>query len=203
MTIAFTNQVLCYCLGGGTLSLRGRLSRPWLELVRPELEKTYLRHQLRRLRESHSGDLQVVHDTLPGREPYGRVRARLQSESLWRAYELLCPCDQRKISVEILDMTGLDGFCALWTDRGDRLPASAQVVLGRGWPPAPALERWTSQLGHPAEVRTNQVGIRSLHWGRDQAKALMQTLRPRLHASRRETTWPRQMRQWSFRSARD
>jgi hypothetical protein len=203
MTIAFTNQVLCYCLGGGSLSLKGQRSRPWLELIRPELEVTYLRHQLRLLRESHSGDIRVVHDTLPGQEPYGRVRARLQSDSLWRAYELLCPYDRRKISANVLDVTGIEGFAALWADRGSRLPASARISLGRAWPSPGELVDWTTQLGHPAEVRTSSAGIRSLHWDREEAKALMEALRPRLHPSRRVSTWPKQTRQWSFRSARD
>jgi hypothetical protein len=203
MTISFTNQVLCYCLGGGSLSLRGRLSRPWLELIRPEMEMTYLRHQLRLLREAHGQSLQVVYDTLPGQEPYGRVRARLQSESLWRAYEILYPWDQRCITPAILDMTGLAGFVSLWLDRGERKPASAVIRLGRGWPEPAQLEAWLQGLGHSGEARRSDKGLTSLHWQSEAAKELMRALRRDVHPSRRTSTWPRATRLWESHRGRD
>lgn len=164
---------------------------------------TYLRHQLRLLRGSHSGELKVVHDTLPGQEPYGRVRARLQSDTLWRAYELLCPRDHRHINTDVLSLTGWPGFVALWIDRGLRRPASAVLPLTRHWPRRQLLEDWLEGLGCPGEIRLSNAGTPSIHWPQPEARALMKRLRQDVHASRRVCTWPRQGRQWDYQRVRD
>ena len=51
MSAQFVARVLSYCMGVGTLGLRGQKQRPWLEIIRPETEKPYINHQLKTLRE--------------------------------------------------------------------------------------------------------------------------------------------------------
>jgi hypothetical protein len=203
MTIAFTNKVLCYCLGNGILDLKGPKHRPWLELVRSEMETAYLRHQVLTLRRAAANPVRVEYDMLPlGKSPYARARVRLQSDELWRAYELLYARDRHKVTAKILQMTGLPGLAALWTDRGTIKPASASIHAGRFWPGPTVISKWTDSVGCSCEVRLSGPS-KSLHWDNAGSKHLMATLRPHIHTSMRHLTWPNKAAEWIRITGRD
>ena len=65
MSAQFVARALSFCLGVGTIALKGRRQRPWLEIVRSETERPYLSHQLKQLRDAHLGKLEFVIDVLP------------------------------------------------------------------------------------------------------------------------------------------
>ena len=62
MSAQFVVRVLSYSLGKGVISLKGRRQRPWFEISRSELERTYLNHQLRTLRKLHDGPVDSLWD---------------------------------------------------------------------------------------------------------------------------------------------
>ena len=118
MSAQFVARVLSCCLGVGTLGLRGRKQRPWLEIIRPETEKPYLNHQLKLLREAQPGKLDTYWDMLRTDGFYDKFRLRVRSDELYRAYELMYPRDRKVITPQIISITGMPGVSALWSDRG-------------------------------------------------------------------------------------
>lgn len=118
MSAPFVVHALSYCLGKGELARRGQRRRLWLTLQRSEPERTYLDHQLRRLRRLHDGPLEAHWDRLPGEGFYDTERVRLRSEALEPAYECLYPRDRWTLSAEVLQLCGWRGIAALWADGG-------------------------------------------------------------------------------------
>lgn len=100
------------------MSLRGPSKRPWLEIRRSELEATYLRHQMRMLNRSLGGGLSVTWDHIEKNDFYCDLRAQIQTEALWPAYELMYPRDEKTVTKDILEIVGLKGIAALWCDVG-------------------------------------------------------------------------------------
>jgi hypothetical protein len=111
-------RALSFTLGKGVVALRGTKKRPWLEIVRPETQRTYLDHQLRSLRKLHDGPIDAVWDVIPTNGFYDKERLRLHGEGMWRVHELRCPHDQALITREVLDICGIQGAAALWIDQG-------------------------------------------------------------------------------------
>ena len=118
MSVKFTKTALSWCLGKGTISLRGSKRRPWLEIKRVETEHTYLSYQLFSLRREHDGPFDDIRDVVPGESYYDSERIRFQGSGLDVAYGLLYPRDRKTISKQVLDLAGLQGLCALWMDCG-------------------------------------------------------------------------------------
>lgn len=116
--IQFTKAALSWCLGKGQLSLRGNKRRPWLEIVRPETERTYLSYQLFALRRSHDGPCDDVRDVLSTDTFYDDERIRFQGDGLEAAYGLLYPRDKKVITPQIMDLVEVPGLTALWIDNG-------------------------------------------------------------------------------------
>jgi len=118
MSAKFVARALSFTLGKGVVALRGTKKRPWLEIVRPETQRTYLDHQLRSLRKLHDGPIDAVWDVIPTNGFYDKERLRLHGEGMWRVHELRCPHDQALITREVLDICGIQGAAALWIDQG-------------------------------------------------------------------------------------
>jgi len=118
MSDPFVVHALSYCLGKGEIQLKGRIKRPWLKIQRPETERTYLDHQIRKLRKFHDGPHDAIWDRIPGPGFYDIERLRFKGSQLWHVYELLYPRDEWTLTPDILRMTGMTGIAALWCDCG-------------------------------------------------------------------------------------
>ena len=113
------------------MSLRGSKRQPWLEIKRVETEHTYLSYQLFSLRREHDGPFDDLRDLVVSEGYYDTERIRFKGSGLWAAYEMLYPRDRKTISKAVLDLTGLQGLCALWMDCG-RISASRDgLIKGR------------------------------------------------------------------------
>ena len=147
MSAQFVALALSYCLGKGTISLRGQKKRPWLEIRRRETDLSYLNHQLRMLHRVHDGKLEAVSDIVQTAGFYDDRRIRVHSPDLYRAYELLYFRDERRLTPEILRIVGFQGLAALWCDTG--LLVKDKVIL-RSWANAEEtqyLSDWAIDLG--------------------------------------------------------
>jgi hypothetical protein len=190
MSTQFTLKVLSYCLGQGTIALKGKACRPWLELSRIETERSYLEHQLRALRRLHPGPLEAHWDRLPGKSFYDIERLRIHSDLLWRPYELLYPRDQRTITPQLLAMSGFGGLVGLWGDRGRAYPRSAELALRAPGLKTQDLEEWCQSLGHPALVRRGSASGLVMRWGEKAWPPLARALRAALPECARASLRP-------------
>lgn len=158
MSAQFVALALSYCLGRGTISLRGARKRPWLEIRRRETDLTYLNHQLRMLHKVHDGKLEAVSDIVQTNGFYDDRRIRVHSPDLYRVYELLYFRDERRLTPEILSIAGAQGLAALWCDTGTT--SKTKAVL-RSWANAEEtryLQDWVLGLGYtPALVQKGRL----------------------------------------------
>lgn len=173
-------------MGAGRLSLRGSRGRPWLELRQLELKRTYLEHQLRRLRRLHDGPLEAHIDVLPGEGFYDIHRVRLTTPALHRAYELLHPRDERRLSAEVLAITGWMGMAALWIDQGRWPSRTRPTITGRfSLEEYGVLDAWLEAQGIARVQPRRQDRRNSLVIAPDAIERFMAALRPHVHRSQR------------------
>lgn len=184
MSAQFVARVLSYCLGKGNLSLRGSRKRPWLELKRSETERIYLGSQVYRLRQDHPGSLEVVWDRVSTDGFYDLERARLQSDELWRAYDLLYPRDEFTLSREVLDLCGAVGLATLWLDFGSWVGRAGEI-RGRHTPQQKRLlADWIQSMGFPAEAKFAN-GVCRLTLPADSMREVKRFIRPHVHQTMR------------------
>ena len=187
MSAQFVAHALSYSLGKGTINLKGKRQRPWLEISRYETDRTYLDHQLRVLKQYHDGPIDYVWDRLSTDGFYDKERFRFQGELLWRAYELLYPKDQKVISREVLNIAGLKGAAALWIDQG-RVIGKKGSIRGRfSENDYVQLESWFNDLGIPAKIHRNNISIVQLSFKKDSLESLSKLLRPMVHLTMKKT----------------
>ena len=181
MSVQFVAHALSYSLGKGSISLKGRKKRPWLEIKRLEIDRTYLDHQLRKLRQYHDGAVDYVWDRLPTDGFYDMERFRFQGDMLWRAYELLYPRDKRMISREVLNTAGLKGAAALWIDQGRITGKRGSIRGSYSEKEYEALESWFNDLSIPAKIHRNNISIVQLSFKKDSLNELINLIRPYVH----------------------
>ena len=187
MSAQFVAHALSYSLGKGSINLKGKRQRPWLEISRYETDRTYLDHQLRVLKQYHDGPIDYVWDRLSTDGFYDKERFRFQGELLWRAYELLYPKDQKVISREVLNIAGLKGAAALWIDQG-RVIGKKGSIRGRfSENDYVQLESWFNDLGIPAKIHRNNISIVQLSFKKDSLESLSKLLRPMVHLTMKKT----------------
>lgn len=198
MSAALTAHLLALCAGKGTLALKGAgtTRRPWLEIRRCESERTYLDHQLRRLRKLHQGQLRAVLDPCPSSGFYGMLRLRAGSEQFHRAYELLYPGDLRRWSPRLIQLAGTAGVAQLWLDHG-KWESLSTGKIKPPWSTGEILE-WCAALcdrkircAPVIETRTGK--IRAIRLGVSGMEELIQQIRPMVHRSMRDRLWARKM----------
>ena len=177
MSAQFVARVLSYCLGVGTLGLKGQRQRPWLEIIRPETEKPYLNHQLKLLRDAHPGKLDTHLDMLPTDGFYDKFRLRVRSDELYRAYELMYPRDKKIITPQIISITGMPGISALWSDRGRVVGRLGKILTRWKDDENQFLAEYISQQGFEC-MTTKGSGVR---FSRTSTKELIDVLRPLTH----------------------
>ena len=183
MSAQFVAHALSYSLGKGSINLRGRRKRPWLEIKRLEIDRTYLDHQLRKLRQYHDGPVDYVWDRVPTDGFYDMERFRFQGDMLWRAYELLYPRDKRLISREVLNTAGIKGAAALWIDQG-RITGKKGSIRGKfSEREYEALESWFNDLGIPAKIHRNHLTIIQLSFKKDSLYDLLDLIKPLIHVN--------------------
>ena len=158
----------------GTLGLKGRKQRPWLEIIRPETEKPYLSHQLKLLREAHPGKLDTHWDMLPTDGFYDKFRLRVRSDELYRAYELMYPRDKKIITPQIISITGIPGISALWSDRGRVVGRLGKILTRWQDDENQFLAEYINQQGFEC-MATKGSGVR---FSRASTKELIDVLRP-------------------------
>ena len=100
------------------MAIRGSKKRPWLDIVREETEGRYLSYQLFTLRRASKGPYDDDRSIQAGRGFYDSERIRFNAEGLEVAYSMLYPRDERVITQQVLDITGVMGLAALWLDQG-------------------------------------------------------------------------------------
>lgn len=158
MSAQFVALALSYCLGRGTISLKGVRKRPWLEIQRRETELTYLNHQLRQLHKFHDGKLEAVSDVVQTNGFYDDHRIRVHSPDLFRVYDLLYFRDERRLTPEVLQIVGAQGLTSLWCDTGT---VSRNKAVLRSWASSQEtayLKDWVESLGHtPALVQAGRL----------------------------------------------
>ena len=177
MSAQFVARVLSYCLGVGTLGLRGQKQRPWLEIIRPETEKPYLNHQIKLLREAHLGKLDTYWDMLPTDGFYDKFRLRVRSDELYRAYELMYPRDKKVITPQIISIVGMPGIAALWSDRGRVVGRLGKILTRWSDEENEHLAQYITQKGYEC-MATKGSGVR---FSRTSTKELIDVLRPHTH----------------------
>ncbi len=177
MSAQFVARVLSYCLGKGTLGLRGRRQRPWLEIIRSETEKLYQNQQLRGLKDSHPGQLDYFWDTLPTDGFYDKNRLRVRSDELYRAYELMYPRDKKVITPQIISIVGMPGVSALWSDKGRVVGRLGKLVTGWTHEENEYLAEWINNQGYDCRA-VRKLGVQ---FTRDSTKPMIDALRPFTH----------------------
>ena len=184
MSAQFVARVLSYCLGKGNISLKGSKRRPWLELKRSETERIYLGSQIYQLRQDHPGPVEVVWDRVPTDGFYDLDRARLQSDELWRAYDLLYPRDEFNLSREVLDLCGVIGLATLWLDHGAWVGRAGEI-RGRHTPDQKRLlAEWIRSMGFGAEAKFVN-GVCRLSLPADSMREIKPVIRPHVHQTMR------------------
>ena len=190
MSVQFVAHALSYNLGKGNITLKGKNQRPWLEIVRSEVDRTYLTHQLRTLKHTHDGAVDYLADRVPTDGFYDLERIRFQGDLLWRVYELLYPKDRKRITREVLNIAGLKGAAALWIDQG-RISGKRGSIRGRySENDYLALESWFNDLSIPAKIHRNNVSIIQLSFKKDSLEELFKLLKPMMHYTMKKTLRP-------------
>ena len=187
MSAQFVQRVLSYCLGVGSIGLKGSRKRPWLEIVRPETEKVYQNLQLRQLKEIHPGPLEYFWDVVPTDGFYDKNRLRVRSDELYRAYELMYPRDKKVITPEILSICGLYGVAALWIDRGRVVGRQAKLHTRFNNKENQALQKWLSQNGFNCFRLERDGSTCGVRFDRPGTEHFVHTIRPHVHRSMRHT----------------
>ena len=178
-------------MGKGSIALKGARQRPWFELSRSELERSYLDHQSRILRKYHDGPVDVVWDRIATNGFYDKERIRLRGEGLWRAYELLCPRDKREISPAVLDIVGLNGLTALWMDQGRFLGRRGQIKGRYSDQEYEEIAKWIRSFGIKATVHRNHLCAIEIIIGREPIQDFVSLIRPYTHVSMKKKLRPR------------
>ena len=163
-------------MGKGKINLKGKRQRPWLEISRSEIDRTYLDHQLRTLRYSHDGPVDYFWDRIATDGFYDKERFRFQGELLWRAYELLYPRDLFSINRE-----------ALWIDQG-RITGKKGSIRGRySENDYLELESWFNDLSIPAKIHRNNMSVVQLSFKKDSLITLLELINPFVHINMKKT----------------
>lgn len=171
-------------MGKGSITLKGSRKRPWLELSRAETERVYLGSQIYQLRQAHPGPLEIFWDRLPTNGFYDLERARIQTDELWRAYELLYPRDERTLSRDVLDLCGLHGLTSLWLDCGTLIGRTGEIRKRMSPDDKALLSDWVDDLGFPVNRAKAQaqhkliIPAASMH-------QLKKAMRPLVHVTMR------------------
>lgn len=184
MSTQFVARVLSYSIGAGKIALKGSRKRPWLELKRPETERQYLGSQVYQLRKFHPGDLEIFWDRVPTDGFYDLDRARIQSDELWRAYELLYPRDKFTLSSTVLDLAGMHGACSLWLDHGSWHGRGGEITGGYSPHEKKLIGEWLTGLGFESAHRRVENRCR-LYLPPDTMRKFIPSIRPFVHASMR------------------
>jgi hypothetical protein len=153
-----------------------------LEIRRPETEKTYLDHQLRRLRKLHDGPVESAMDLVSTESVYDDFRVVLHAPELWRAYELLYPRDEFTVTEEVLNIVGRTGLLALWCDQGRVKGRGAYFLLRRPEAEMALLAEWVRGLGYAAFINDSIVRL-----GDSTLRQFQKDMREIIHPSMRHT----------------
>jgi len=191
MDAQFVSLAVGYALAGGRLRRKGTRRRPWLELRRLETEVTYLRHQLKALRQAGGPGVMAVIDAVPGSGYYDLCRGRIHSPLLERVMEILCPEDDIRLSAEALQVAGDRGLASAWLDGGHWDGLSGRFEM-RSPEDAEALHSAIQQRGiHGMIIGSGgNRGRCGVFYGVDAMQDLVRLLRPRVHRSMRHCLWP-------------
>jgi hypothetical protein len=173
-------------MGKGSISLKGRRQGPWLEICRPETERSYLLHQVKQLRQCHDGPLEVVHDRLPGTGFYDDERVRIRSEALRRAYELLYPRDERFLSERVLSIVGQQGLAALWSDQAELNGNFVVFKMRRSAEEVELLRSWLQGMGRVSEPWPSKGKIQGFKVRLITGRKIYRSLMPLLHGDVRK-----------------
>lgn len=187
MSAQFVARALSYCLGVGSISLKGRRQRPWLQIIRSETERPYLSHQLKQLRDCHLGKLEFEIDVLQCDGFYDDVRLRVRSDELYRAYELMYPRDKKIVTPQIIGMTGVVGMSALWSDRG-RIIGKIGKIRSRLNPEANiALADWCNKQGFECKHIKRLDRSYGIQFTPNATQSFITAVRPYTHKIMRKT----------------
>mgnify|MGYP003108522280 FL=1 len=183
MSAKFVARALSFTLGKGVVALRGTKKRPWLEIVRPETQRTYLDHQLRSLRKLHDGPIDAVWDVIPTNGFYDKERLRLHGEGMWRVHELRCPHDEALITREVLDICGIQGAAALWIDQG-RFVGKYGKISGRfKSEQLVTIAEWLTDMGFQSSCHGNGDRYFEVCIKQCAIKDFIDAIRPYVHVS--------------------
>lgn len=151
--------------------------------MRPEPERTYLLHQARALKGVHDGPFEVVRDRLATNGYYDNERLRIRSDSLMRAYELLYPRDERRLSESVLSIVGQQGLAALWCDRAVVDRGTVTLKLGRSHEEVALIADWLQGMGLETAPWPNRARPSGLRFRKPTALEALRRVQPLLHPS--------------------
>lgn len=184
MSAQFVAHALSFCLARGSISLRGHKRRPWLEIVRSETEARYLQGQMRKLKKAYQGKMDIVWDVVETDGFYDKQRLRIHCDGLYRAYELLYPRDRKVISADVMNICGLTGMTALWSDAGVVEGRRGRIRAGYSLADATHISKWCNQNGFKCTP--------GLLFTPESTKSLFDAIRPDTHLTMR----------WRFKNQR-
>jgi hypothetical protein len=176
MSTRFVTHALSCSLGKGKIALKGKRKRPWLEVVRSETERSFLKYQLKLLKELHEGPIDFYQDRLATNSYYDKERFRFYGDQLYRAYELLYPRDHRYISPNVLEITGTKGLAYLWLDQG-RVNGLRGSLRGRYSPEEyQNISDYLNSLGIQATPHANQLSTIEICLSRQGLRLLLEII---------------------------
>lgn len=180
---------LAYSLGSNTTLRRlGANRRPYMQMIRPETEKTYLDSQVRAIRRSHQGKLDVVWDAVAGSGFYDKERVRFTTPRLERVFELITTKDgDFAPTIEAIDMAGDRGLASLWLDNGRWDGRWLQLALPWDESLIREFQAWLPIKTQPYGTKSALKGIRI---GHDYALDLAGQIRHCVHRSMRHRLRP-------------
>ena len=191
MSPGFEQLALRCWLGLGCLERRGSRGRPWLTLIRPGGESSYLRHLGWRLVNlSGAGTSRVHYDWIPGEQAEDVLRLRFHSPLLEPLLDL--GPDER------WERVGEGSLGGLWLDRGlwKATGRGAEIRVRRQDSPAAALEalhRWATRHACRGSSGRGQNYV-LLHLTEQGVRELIAAVRPQCPGSIRFT-----LRRWASR----
>lgn len=121
-------------------------------MQRCELEQTYLRHQLRRLRLIYPGELEHEFQPVGTEGFYDDCRLLVHCPEMQRVYDLLYPRDEKQITHQALAIAGPGALATLWCDRGRSDGKRISFTNFRSNKPTLVVAQWLESLGYGSVV---------------------------------------------------
>lgn len=171
--------------------MKGLHKTPWLEIRRCETERTYLDHQQRILRKLCHGELCKGEIQLAETEGfYDQLVLRFHGRLLYRAWDLLYPRDERRITADALIAAGELGIASLWIDNGHWRERMGVITRIGSVDDTLTVAEWLADQKIPCRLGFSNTGKPQINLGVTGMSQLVKIARPHTHVSMRHRLKP-------------